>query len=259
MYLGLSQVTYAYDDGPTVLDNFSLSIEAGESVALMGANGCGKTTVLQLLSGLVKPTQGSLYFRGAPVDEGHRNDKTWMKGYHQQVGYVFQRSVEQLFCPAVREEIGFGPLQMGLSDVGERVRDMAKLFQIEPLLDAVPYHLSGGQQKRVALAATLAVNPSVLLLDEPMAALDPRTQELLLRILNEWHAMGKTLVVATHDIRMVSHMVDRIVLFGEDHRIVLDGPVRDVLARTDVLQQVNVIGDHYHVHYHDEHWHGHEN
>lgn len=259
MYLGLEQVAYAYADGPQVLEDFHLSIQAGESVALMGANGCGKTTVLQLLSGLVKPTAGQLVWQNAPVTDAQRNDRMWMKGYHQQVGYVFQRSVEQLFCPTVREEIGFGPLQMGLGDVDARVRDMARLFQIEPLLDAVPYHLSGGQQKRVVLAAILAVNPSVLLLDEPMAALDPRTQELLLRILNEWHTMGKTLVVATHDIRMVSHMVDRIVLFGEDHRIVLDGPVQAVLACTDILQQVNVIGDHYHVHYHDEHWYDHEN
>ena len=141
---------------------------------------------------------------------------------------------------------------MGLSQdqVDQRVHDMVALLGLEDLLEAVPYQLSGGQKKRVTLAATLALNPEVLLLDEPMAALDPRTQKVVLDLLSMLRQAGKTLVIATHDLHRLPDMVDRVILFDEKHRIVADDRPQVVLQEVDLLKAVNLVDEDYHVHIH---------
>jgi len=252
VYIGLRAVSFGYEPGNPILENLSLSIEKGQAVALMGANGSGKTTALNLLSGLLSPRAGCVHFDGQDLDRQQMKDPLFMKQFHQRVGMIFQRSDTQLFCSSVYEEIAFGPRQMGLSEgqVERRVKDMLALLNIESLADQVPYHLSGGQKKRVAMAATLALNPDVLLLDEPMAALDPRSQKWVLSLLQSLRQAGKTLVIATHDLHRVQDMVDRIVLFDEAHHIVADDSPQAVLQSVDLLKAVNLVDDTYHVHVH---------
>lgn len=252
MYIELDHIGFGYEPGQATLSDLSLSIKRGEAVALMGANGCGKTTVLSILSGILSPTAGTFTFDGTPVTSEFLHKPELVKRFHQRVGSVFQNSDAQLFCPTVYEEIAFGPQQMGLSDaeIDQRVKDVAQLLDITSLLEAVPYHLSGGQKKRIAIGATLAMNPEVLLMDEPMAALDPRTQTFLLGIWQELRSAGKTLIIATHDLRMVTDMVDRIVLFSEDHQIVADGTPLEILQQTNLLKSVNLVDERYHVHVH---------
>ena len=145
---------------------------------------------------------------------------------------MFQNSDAQVFSPSVREEIAFGPLNMGmpLDEVEQRVDDTLAMLDIRDLADRAPYQLSGGQKKRVAIASVLVMNPEVLLFDEPTAALDPRTQQWLLELIDELHRAGKTIVVATHDLEHLDLLADRCVVFSEDHRIVADGPTDQILA-----------------------------
>lgn len=252
MYIELNQISFGYEPSKAIIRDLSLSVKRGEAVALMGANGCGKTTVLSILSGIAPATAGTFTFDGTAITREFLRTSDKVKRFHQRIGSVFQNSDAQLFCPTVYEEIAFGPQQMGLSEaeVDQRVKEVAQLLDITTLLEAVPYHLSGGQKKRIAIGATLAMNPEVLLMDEPMAALDPRTQTFLLGIWQELRSVGKTLIMATHDLRMVADMVDRIILFSEDHRIVADGKPLDILQQADLLKAVNLVDERYHVHVH---------
>lgn len=252
MYIALENITYGYDYEKPLLKDLSLSIDKGQSVALMGANGCGKTTVLKILSGILPLVKGKYVFDGTEITPQVLKNKKTSRLFHQRIGYVFQNSENQLFCPTVEEEIRFGLEQMGLSDevIEGRVADVLALLHIEGLRHSVPYHCSGGQQKRIAIAAVLAMNPDVIIMDEPMAALDPRTQVLLLDILQQLHEEGKTLLIATHDIHMVHEMVERIVLFGEDHSLVVDGKAVDIVQQAGLLKKVNLVDPHYHVHVH---------
>lgn len=252
MWIGLESVSYHYETDQPILKNCTISIERGQSVALVGANGCGKTTAIRLLGGIQVPAVGYVVYQGESLTKEYRNKIELMKRFHQQVGVVFQKSDTQLFCSTVYEEIAFGPRQMGLSEsqVQERVKDMAELLGIEALLQAVPYHLSGGQQKKVALAAVLSVNPEVILLDEPLAALDPRTQSLVMHVFQLLRDAGKTLVIATHDLQRLPQMVDRVIVFNEAHQIVADDIPEVILQQVELLKAVNLVGEDYHVHIH---------
>ena len=252
MFFALDKVGFAYDNGQPILEDLSLVIERGQAVALVGANGSGKTTVLNLLAGIHKASSGQVLFKDQALSADCFKNQAYMKAFHKDVGIVFQRADSQLFCPSVYEEIAFGPRQMGLSQdqVDQRVHDMVALLGLEDLLEAVPYQLSGGQKKRVTLAATLALNPEVLLLDEPMAALDPRTQKVVLNLLSMLRQAGKTLVIATHDLHRLPDMVDRVILFDEKHRIVADDRPQVVLQEVDLLKAVNLVDEDYHVHIH---------
>ena len=250
MYIEIDHINYGYEPERLILQDFSLTINKGEAVALMGANGCGKTTLLNILSGIVVPTAGTFIFDGENTTTKAQKDALFMKGFHQRVGAVFQNAETQLFCPSVYDEIAFGPRQMGLSEeaVHERVQDMADLLKLQGLLEKVPYHLSGGQKKRVTMAATLALNPDVLLMDEPMAALDPRTQTFVMNLIQSLRQARKTIIIATHDLHRVNDMVDRIVLFDESHAA--DGTPNEVLSQVELLQSVNLVDEQYHVHIH---------
>ena len=191
---------FAYDDVP-VLRHIDLEIDAGDSVVLMGDNGSGKSTLLRAMSGLVHPQVGTYRFDGRVVDAASMRDPEFSRRLHQRVGFIFQDSDSMLFTASVEDEVAFGPSQMGLSakEVSARVDDCLGLLGIGHLRGRAPYNLSGGEKKKVAIASVLAMNPEALCLDEPMAALDARTQEWLLGFLKQLKHAGKTLVVATHD------------------------------------------------------------
>src|SRR6202043_1425282 len=166
------------------------------------------------------------------VTEDKREDRQFNEGFRSRVGFIFQNSDAQVFSPTVREEIAFGPLNMAMSheQVDVRIDDTLAMLDIEDLADRAPYQLSGGQKKRVAIASVLVMNPEVLLFDEPTAALDPRTQQWLLELIDEMHGAGKTIVVATHDLEHLEMLADRCVVFTEAHGIAADGPTERILA-----------------------------
>ncbi len=210
----LDNVTFSYEPAePPVLRDFSMSVEAGECVVLTGDNGAGKTTLFRILNGLSFPQAGTYRFDGTEITGALLKKPARAKAFHRRVGYLFQNPDVMLFCASVREEIAFGPRQLGLreAETEQRVRDCMAVFSLEPLADKAPYHLSGGQKKQVALAAVLALNPEVLVLDEPLAGLDRKTGERLLELLQELRAAGKTLLIATHDPALRDALADRVV------------------------------------------------
>lgn len=265
----LSGVEYRYGDAIVALRDVSLTIARGEKIAILGANGCGKSTLIRMLDGLILPCEGRLEAFGESLTEEKLRNEAFARRFRRRVGFVFQNSDAQLFSPTVREEIAFGPLQMGLprEEVERRIEDTAGLLDITRLLDRPPFRLSGGEKKKVAIAGTLVINPDVILLDEPTNGLDPRSQRWLVELLVALHAAGKTLVTATHDLAIVPEIADRVLVFSEEHTPAAEGPSREILADSDLLLRVNLIHEHYHRHgdtvhshphhHHDDHEHSH--
>jgi cobalt/nickel transport system ATP-binding protein len=258
--IDVRDVSYTYLDRFPALDDVSLTVERGEKLAMLGANGCGKSTLLKLLDGLLYPDAGRYDAFGAEVTEDNLEDEQYSRGFRSRVGFVFQNSDAQVFSPTVREEIAFGPLNMGLArDVAEaRVDETMAMLDISDLTDRAPYQLSGGQKKRVAIASVLVMNPEVLLFDEPTAALDPRTQQWLVDLIVELNDAGKTIVLATHDLERLDVLADRCVVFSEDHRIVAGGTPAEILADHELLVAVNLVHEHGHTHGTLVHSHAHD-
>ena len=238
----LQNVCYAYGGRPALAD-VTLEIGRGESVALLGANGSGKSTLLKLLNGLLEPTGGTYTFDGEVISRKRLRDAAFSKGFHAKIGFVFQNSDTQLFCPTVYDEVAFAPRQMGLpeGEVKRRVDDLLALLGIAGFGELVPYHLSGGEQKKVALAAELAKGPSVLTLDEWAAGLDPRTERNIAGFLMKLGAAGATLIMATHDLEMAKTLTSRAVIFSEEHRVIADLPSARLLDDLPLLRRANLI------------------
>ena len=236
----LKNVSFLYGKR-NALRPLSLTLREGERVALLGANGCGKTTLLRLLAGLIFPTLGEIHYFGKPLSRDTLDDSSFRSFFRAQVGIAFQHPEAQLFCPTVEEEIAFGPRQMGLGqeEVRERLIDLEEIFRLESLLERYPGELSGGEQRRVVMAAVLAVAPSVLLLDEPTAALDPRSRAELKRIFASLAKSGKTLITATHELTGLERDYDRALVFSEDHLLVWDGSAGEIPL--EVLRENNLL------------------
>ena len=216
----LKNVCYAYGK-EIALRYINLNIQKGESVILQGPNGCGKSTLIKLLNGIIFPMEGSYTYQGHEITEKTLKDPRFAKWFHQQMGYVFQNADTQLFCGSVEEEIAFGPTQMGLSEeeIKQRTEDCLKLFGIEKLRERPPYHLSGGEKRKVSLACILSMNPEVLILDEPLAGLDESTQKMLIDFLKKFHAAGKTLIIITHNNQLAKELGTRFIKMNENHEL----------------------------------------
>lgn len=231
--LELQRVDVAYPNGRGALDGVDLSIEAGERVVVLGTNGCGKSTLLRVLNALMLPSAGVFRFEGHPVTDRTLQDRAWQREFRRRVALMFQHPESMLFNPTVREEIGFGLRHLEASEQEARITRWAERLRLEDLLEVPPFELSGGEKQRLCLACLLAVEPEVLLLDEPTANLDPRTVGWLL----EWlRARPVTSVVATHQMALVPRLGERIVILSADHRVVYDSrhsggpPGRDLLV-----------------------------
>ncbi len=248
--LTLEEITYSYLGRYQALDGVSVTVSRGEKLALLGANGCGKSTLLKILDGLVFPDRGTYRAFGSDITEDNLEDEQFNEGFRSRVGFIFQNSDAQVFSPSVREEIAFGPLNMGLpvSVVEERIEQTLAMLDIADLAERAPYQLSGGQKKRVAIASVLVMNPDVLLFDEPTASLDPRTQQWLTELIVELNHAGKTIVLATHDLVSLDMLADRCVVLGENHRVMGEGTPRDVLADRGLLMAANLVHEHVHSH-----------
>jgi len=256
----LEKVSYHYPGGEIGVRDLDLLIHQEERIVLLGANGSGKSTLLKVLDGLLFPQEGVMRAFGQVLQEKSLNDDGFNQAFRRRVGFVFQNSETQLFSATVGEEIAFGPLHLGLgaAEVRQRVAETLELFGLEDLKDRPPFKLSGGEKRKVALASVVATNPAVLLLDEPTAALDPRTRRWVIDMLAQFGQFGKTLITATHDLDIVEEIADRVLVFGEDHRVVANGTPSELLSDRDLLFRVNLIDPRFHKHAHDgEHRHYH--
>ncbi len=238
----LEHINAFYAEGPALKD-VTLSIKKGEYIALIGANGSGKSSLLRLLNGLLFADSGVYRFDGEPITRERLRDQHFAKYFHQRAGFLFQNSDAQLFCPTVYDEIAFGPRQLGISEseTAARVQDLLAMFAIRPLASRAPYHLSGGEKRKVALAAVLSLNPEILCLDEPMNGLDPKTKHFFHDFLVSLKAAGKTVICATHDFSYIDGVFERAAVFGADHNIVKTGNYAEIISNTEFLELQNII------------------
>ena len=242
----LLDVSYRYHAAIPAIEGINLSIQAGESLAILGANGSGKSSLLHVLDGLIFPSSGSITAFGEVLTEDKLETEMFRHFFRSRVGFVFQNPDIQLFCPKVYDEVAFGPLQLGLpaGEVTKRVDDVLEMLGITALKDRTPNQLSGGEKKRVAIASVLSVNPTVLLLDEPTSSLDLRTRRWLIGLIGELRKTGKTIITTTHDISLVKQISSRVIVLGEDHRLIADGAPSDIVTDHELLHRANIIHEH---------------
>jgi cobalt/nickel transport system ATP-binding protein len=234
---------------PALLD-VSVAIGRGLKATIIGANGSGKSTLLQMLDGLIFPEKGTVTAFGKELTEETFSDEAFSKGFRRRVGLVFQNPDVQLFCPTVREDIMFGPLQLGL-DKGateRRFDELVEIIGLKDLLDRSPHQLSIGEKRKVAIASTLIIDPEVLILDEPTAGLDPLTTRHIMDLLLRANDEGKTIITTTHDLHIVEELSDVVHVFSRDKRVVRSGPPDVILQDTAFLQTHNLVHIHSHRH-----------
>jgi cobalt/nickel transport system ATP-binding protein len=227
---------YTYNDGTRALTNMSFSVEEGENMAILGPNGAGKTTLLHHFNGLLRPTSGKVLVLGKIVDSSD------LDLVRQKVGLVFQDPDDQLFARTVGEDVAFGPVNLGLprDEVKARVKWALEATEIADLENKSTQNLSTGQKRRAALAGVLAMKPQIILLDEPMANLDPRTASKVLRLLLQLNKDLKiTLIIATHDLDLVPLFADKICILNKGE-IALQGPPAEVFSKADTIRSMDL-------------------
>ena len=244
----LKNVSFSYLGKFPALSDVSIKIYPGEKLTVIGANGSGKSTLLHLLDGLIFPDRGTVTAFGANIKESSFSDENFSKNFRRKVGLVFQNPDVQLFCPTAREDIVFGPLQLGMEkeEIEDRLEELAGLLNLKKLLDRPPHRLSVGEKRKVALASTLIIKPDVLILDEPTAGLDPLTTRHIINLLLQANGSGKTIVVSTHDLHLAEEISDVIYVFSPEKRIVKSGRPEEVLSDELLLHDNNLIHIHRH-------------
>jgi len=253
----LKDVHYSYLGKFPAVCGVDMTIRKGEKIAIIGANGTGKSTLLHLLDGLIFSDGGELRAFGSPLTEDFINNSESSRNFRSKVGLLFQNADIQLFCPTVREDIAFGPLQLGLKDeeVQKRLLKISRILGVEHLLDRVPYQLSVGEKRKAAIASVLAIDPDVLILDEPTAGLDPLTVRHIIDLILQANQKGKTIITSTHDLHTVSEIADTVYVFDKAKKIVRAGRAEDILSDRAFLEANNLV--HVHGHYHDGQLHVH--
>jgi cobalt/nickel transport system ATP-binding protein len=251
-------VTHSYRDGGVVLDDVTFEIGSGEKVVLLGSNGCGKTTLLRIIDGLVFPASGTVEVDGNSVTRRSLKRAPLRDRFRRDVVLLFQNPEAMVFNPTVLDEIAYGLRQAGADDADDRARHWASEFGIVRHLDRPAFQLSRGEIQKVCLASLLALEPRVLLLDEPTASLDPRSTGWLIDLLQD---LGQTMLVTTHNLSMASELGDRTIVLSEEHRVVYDGAVSELMGDTERLIEANLVhvhrhrhGDVEHRHYHTHEW-----
>lgn len=237
LYFELKQLSYAYADGTHALTDLTLQIPKGKKIALLGHNGAGKSTLFQHLNGILKPTTGNISFCGKELNYSRKA----LKELRQQVGIVFQDADNQLFSGTVMQDIAFGPLNLGWTTekIEEKIAWAVAQTEVEPLLDKPIHFLSVGQKKRVAMAGVLAMEPSVLLLDEPTAGLDNYYAAQVLQYLAKLENGERTILLATHDIPLAYEWADQIIVM-EAGKIIYNGDPVELFYQEQLLEQAHL-------------------
>lgn len=237
LYFDLKHVSYAYADGTHALTDINLQIPKGKKIAVLGHNGAGKSTLFQHLNGILQPTSGSISFRGEALCYNRKS----LKALRQQVGIVFQDADNQLFSGTVKQDIAFGPLNLGWSTekIEKNIAWAVSQTEVEDLLEKPIHFLSVGQKKRVAMAGVLAMEPSVLLLDEPTAGLDNYYATQVLQYLAKLANGERTILLATHDIQLAYEWADSILVM-EDGQIIYNGDPVALFYQDELLKRAHL-------------------
>lgn len=256
----LKGVSFSYLGRFPALSGVDFSAEKGTRIAVIGANGTGKSTLLHVLAGLIFPDGGEVSAFGSRLSEAALADPAFNRSIRKRIGIVFQNPDVQLFCPTVREEILFGPLNFGvdMAEIRPALGSIMDLFGIAALADRMPHQLSVGEKRKVAMASVFISGPEAVLLDEPTAGLDPKTSRHLIELLNRYHADGKTVIIATHDMHLVQEAADLVYVFGSDRKIMACGETAAILKDGALLEAHNLVHVHAHRHRDAVHVHPHE-
>jgi cobalt/nickel transport system ATP-binding protein len=229
---------YTYPDGMVALNGISMRVEQGSMTALIGGNGAGKSSLLHCCNGILRPQSGGLLFRGAPVEYSRKK----LEELRRQVGIVFQNPDAQLFSASVYEDISFGlcNLKLPADEIRNRVKEVMQKTGVEDIQERPVHRLSFGQKKRVALAGVLAMNPALLLLDEPTAGLDPKgAAEIMHLVQSMQRASGMTVVIATHDIEIVPLFCDQVCLMQKGS-LVDAGTSEEIFSHRDLVRRAGL-------------------
>jgi cobalt/nickel transport system ATP-binding protein len=237
----LDRVSYRYPESQPALKEVSFAVGDAEKVVLLGANGSGKTTLLRILNGLVFPQEGEYRYRSEPVTERRLRDRSFGRRFRREVVLLFQHPEAMLFNPTVYDEIAYGLRQLGAEDLDDRVRNWAARLGVEAHLRRSPLQLSGGEKQKVCLAALLALEPRLLLLDEPTANLDPRSTGWLVDFL---HDLSVTSVATTHNLSLAEELGRRVLVLSEAHELIFDGRIEDLLRDEAKLVAANLVHSH---------------
>jgi cobalt/nickel transport system ATP-binding protein len=255
----LKDVYFSYLGKYPALCGIDITIRRRERITIIGANGSGKSTLLHMLDGLIFPDKGTMKAFGSELNESLFNEEDFSLNFRKKVGLVFQNSDVQLFCPTVKEDICFGPLQLRIDKkvIEKRLDELISFLDIKDLLDRSPHQLSIGEKRKVAIASTLIIDPDVLMVDEPTAGLDPLTTRHIIDLLLQANHAGKTIITSTHDLHIVEEISDTVHVFGQGKRIIRSGSPHEILEDSQLLQANNLIHIHSHRHKGKTHSHPH--
>lgn len=254
--ISVKGVSYRYEPGAEVLHDVSFEVARGERVVLLGSNGSGKTTLLRVMDGLIFPSSGEVEYEGTRVTRRSLRAAPLRDTFRREVVLLFQNPEAMIFNPTVFDEIAFGPRQMttDAAEIEGRVHHWAELFGVAKHLDRPAFQLSKGEIQKVCLASLLALEPKLLLLDEPTASLDPRSTGWLIDFLQE---LDLTVVVTTHNLSMARELGDRTLVLSERHELIFDGEIDALLGDQAKLMEANLVHIHRHAHGDVEHRHYH--
>ncbi len=229
-------LTHVYRGKIKALDSVNFKARPGERVAIIGANGAGKSTLFKHFNGILKPTGGEVLIKGEPI-----SNKNIIE-VRRTVGVVFQDPDDQIFAPTVRQDVAFGPINLGLSEeiIEKRVRESLETVRLTGFEERAPHHLSTGEKKKVAIAGILAMQPEVLVLDEPTAGLDPGGAVRLIRLINEMNRyLGITTIIATHEVDIVPLLADRVCIMSMG-KIIGDGTPKEIFQTDELIKKTHL-------------------
>ena len=230
-------VEYQYPGGTRALRGVDLGIKSGSKVTILGPNGAGKSTLLYLFNATLRPTSGEVLLNGSPM----RYNSSSLRQIRKTVGMVFPNPDDQLFAPTVKQDVSFGPLNLKLSkeEVEERVSESLQLVGISELESMPPHHLSTGQKKRAAIAGVLAMDPNILVFDEPLSGLDPTGQADMIELLDQLNADGKTIIVSTHRMEFAADWADNILVI-KDGKVIKEGVPEEIFSDLALIHDASL-------------------
>jgi cobalt/nickel transport system ATP-binding protein len=229
-------LVYVYPGSVKALEGINFIAPRKARIAVIGSNGAGKSTLFKHFNGIFKPTSGSVLIKGEPITKNN------IREVRKFVGIVFQNPDDQIFSPTVEQDVAFGPTNLGLDEetVNHRVQEALKIVGIEDLAHRVPHHLSGGEKKRVAIAGVIAMEPQVIVLDEPTAGLDPQGVRDFNEFINSLSSKyGMTVIFSTHDVSLVPEIADFLYVMNKG-RIIAEGTIEEIFIQPDLLQSVRL-------------------
>ncbi len=227
---------YKYESSDWILQDINFEISKGSSIGLIGPTGSGKTTLAKIIKGLIPPTEGNIYLFGRDIKEYS------FKELAKVVGYLFQNPTHQIFSLTVFDEIAFGLRNIGLDNIEERVRKVVKKFGLEDKLSSPPFNMSTGEKERIAIASIIAMDPEILILDEPTLGQDYQNYKVIKDVLHEYKSRGKTVILISHEIDLIESCVEHIIAL-KDGRIVFNDKKRKFFENNKILEELGFVNN----------------